>query len=113
MPVDPIIALREALLPASRPLAFSKLLTAWTISHDEAFPLSESELAGALADETSAGPLREVLRGKLAGWDHVASAEGDWTAGSAPNSVERRERIYELLEPSPELLETIREALPP
>lgn len=113
MGTDSAVALNEALAGAGRPLQLSRAFKGWELSHDEDFPFDEAELAKALAAETSAGPLREVLRGKLAGWDHAPRDDDGWTEATDPNSQERRERIYAMLKPGPALLEVIRETLPP
>ena len=112
MPTEPATALREALLPSARPLSLARLLKAWEFSHEETFPLNLAGLADALAEETPAGPLREVMRAKLAAWDHERSMD-DWAASTKPNSSERRNRIYELLDLTGPLLEIVREVLPP
>ncbi|MGI8729273.1 MAG: Z1 domain-containing protein [Solirubrobacteraceae bacterium] len=107
------VALNEALVGAAEPLPLARLLKAWELAHDQRFGLDQASLAAAVAAETSAGSLRDVLRGKLASWDHAASRADDWTHATPPNSLDRRERIYELLDLEDALATVIRDTLPP
>jgi hypothetical protein len=107
------VALREALAGVFTPRPLANILGAWRLLHEREFPLDEHALAQVLDSELPAGPLREVLRDKLAEWDHAGDAEGQWSAGTAPNSPERRERVYELLQIGSELETVVRSALAP
>lgn len=107
------VALREALAGVFTPRPLANILSAWALLHEREFPLDEHTLALALDSDSPAGPLREVLRDKLAEWDHAVDADGQWSADTAPNSPERRERVYELLQIESELEAVIRSALAP
>jgi hypothetical protein len=113
MPADLAVALEEALAgTTARPLPFSRVFKGWETSRDRKFPVSKAGLAKALLAESPADPVRWVLRTRLSHWDH-APTDGEWTNGTEPNSDERRQRIYDLLEPGDALLAALEATLAP
>jgi hypothetical protein len=103
--------LAAALDIAGRPVGLNNAIAGWSAATGEKFPATQDQLAATLREETPAGPLRSILRQRLARWDHTS--DSGWTNGTSPNTEERRELIYELLDPSADLLAAMRELLRP
>jgi hypothetical protein len=97
----------------ARPVPLDRAVSGWGDANGEEFPASQNELAQTMRDEGPVSPLRGVLREKLAHWDHMAAGEEEWVDDTAPNTAARRQRVYELLELSPELQATVIDLLPP
>ena len=72
--------------------------------------LTEDALATHLEAAAADDPLRNRLRTSLVDWDYVVVV--DWSDGTAHNTVERRQRIYDLLQLRPELRQTLDRTLP-
>jgi Z1 domain len=98
---------------ARKPLPMSRAIEAWETANDEEFSVSQLEIAQSLREDGAAGPLRGVLRERLAHWDHLATEEAGWAEGAEPNTDARRQRIYDLLDLAPELQGAVVDLLPP
>jgi hypothetical protein len=109
--MDEVAAVLQRILtisPKPRPLT---LLTKTAETLDERkYDIGEQPIAKALEGESWAGPVHRVLKTSLARWDHAR--EQDWSAGTAPNTAERRLLVYELLGLGPSLRAVLDEKLP-
>ncbi|MEH2484540.1 Z1 domain-containing protein [Bradyrhizobium sp. AZCC 2230] len=102
--IDTVIACFNALVSRPRPLMpLLQALTADGQAPDEA-ALTEHLRA---ADQTD--PVVNRLRYLLVAWD---ASDGDWTAGSTPNTKQRRERIYDVLNVGQSVRTTLDDRLP-
>jgi hypothetical protein len=104
--------LAEVLAIAPKPVPFQRAVEGWSLVNGD-FPVAQAGLAKAIREEGPAGPLRRVLRERLAHWDHVAPEEVDWAAETVPNTEARRQRVYELLEMEEGLQAAVVDLLPP
>lgn len=91
-----------------RPLASLRLIAEQL--DETTYPMKEGRIIAALNSEEWAGSVHQVLKMSLAGWDHDP-AEG-WTAGTPPNTAERRELVYELLQIGTDLRQVLDEKIP-
>jgi hypothetical protein len=71
---------------------------------------SQDELAAAVPHQSRT---REAFRRSLVAWDAAVPEINKWTEGTPVNSQERRRRIYEALQISAKLIETLNEYCPP
>jgi hypothetical protein len=95
---------------ATKPRPLDTLREAAEGLDDTTYDVAEERIREMLESESWADPLHRVLHVALAKWDHAPTAE--WTAGTPPNTRDRRNLIYELLNITPQFASLVDEKLP-
>lgn len=105
-----VTAIDRILQIAKEPRPLATLVRAAQLLDDTLYDVSELRIRDVLASESWADPLHRVFRAHLARWDHWQ--EEGWAAATAPNTADRRARIYELLNLSDELRDDLDKKVP-
>ena len=103
--LDRVLGIAQA---GPRPLA--QLRQAADLVTDDSIDLSEEDIVRALRREDWGGPVRQVVKRYLTAWDY---ARDGWADGTDPNTLDRREQIYDCLEIGDELRGLLGERIPP